>query len=460
MSFALSVSTEGAIGTPLHLISSQQYDTWYGSQDAVVQRWLLHVQFNGHGMAVIPSNDGHILKVIYVCQDLTHYFCLGNLSSQLPKGDYCLASEHSTDELNAILFSWGIASYRFDRYKKVNHCKSRLLIEDQAALDQACHLLEACKITRDLINTPAVDMMPRHLSAQIKTLAEQFNGQFSEVVGDDLLTQNYPMIHAVGRASDEAPRFIQLTWGDPSHPHLTLIGKGICFDSGGLNIKPGDSMRYMKKDMGGAAHAIGLAHLIMAHQLPVRLTLMVAAAENAISGNAFRPGDVLNTRKGLTVEIDNTDAEGRLVLCDALTAAADDKPDLMIDFATLTGACRVALGTELPGFFTRDREIAYQLMDAGEQTSDPVWHLPLHNAYKDYLHSEVADLVNSVPGPFGGAITAALYLEQFVDDCNWIHYDLMAWNRRALPGRPVGGEAMGLRATFAMLEKRYTQTSV
>lgn len=452
MSFAIST---GHSGTPLHLLNSDQYDTWFSAQDAVIQRWLLHVQFNGSGMAVIPSNDGHLQKIVYVCPDLTQFFCLGNLSNQLPKGDYVLVNDHSQAELEAILFSWGIASYRFDRYKKVVGCKARLLIDDQAAIDRAYIALEACKITRDLINTPAADMMPQHLSAQVKSLAEQFNGQFSEVVGDDLITQNYPMIHAVGRASAESPRFIQMTWGDPTHPHLTLIGKGICFDSGGLNIKPGDSMRYMKKDMGGAAHAIGLAHLVMAHQLPVRLTLMIAAAENAISGNAFRPGDILNTRKGLTVEIDNTDAEGRLVLCDALTAAADDKPDLMIDFATLTGACRVALGTELPGFFTRDRQLALQLMEAGDAVTDPVWHLPLHDAYKDFLHSEVADLVNSVPGPFGGAITAALYLEQFVEDCPWIHYDVMAWNRRALPGRPVGGEAMGLRATFAMLQQRY-----
>lgn len=286
-------------------------------------------------------------------------------------------------------------------------------------------------------------------------MADEFGAKVRDIVGSELLEQNYPMIHAVGRASEHDPRLIDMTWGDPEHPKVTLVGKGICFDSGGLNMKPGDSMRLMKKDMGGAAHTIGLAYLIMANKLPVRLRLLIPAAENAVSGNAFRPGDVIPTRKGLTVEIDNTDAEGRLVLCDALFEGASEKPDLMIDFATLTGACRVALGTDLPGFFTNQKQLAGDLMQAGEKISDPVWNLPLFRMYKEALHSEVADMVNSVPGPFGGAITAALYLEAFVEETPWVHFDVMAWNRRALRGKPVGGEAMGMRAMFEYLRQRY-----
>jgi leucyl aminopeptidase len=298
-------------------------------------------------------------------------------------------------------------------------------------------------------------MMPQDLSAQVKTLAEEFNADFDEIVGDALLQENYPMIHAVGRASAHAPRLLDLHWGDDNHPKVTLIGKGICFDTGGLNLKPGEAMRYMKKDMGGAAHTIGLAYLIMAAKLPIRLRLLIPAADNAVSSDSFRPGDVLKSRKGLTVEIDNTDAEGRLVLCDALTEGASEKPELMIDFATLTGACRVALGTELPGFFTNQQQLAGDLMQAGERVSDPVWNLPLHKAYKDALKSDIADLINSVPTPFGGAITAALYLEAFVDNTPWVHFDVMAWNRRSLPGRPIGGEAMGLRAMFNYLRNRF-----
>ena len=450
-----SAVIKGQQGTPLHLIEKQEYQNWLAQQPAITQQWLNTTGFKGYGSAVLPAADGSVSAALCVVEATSDYFACGQLASTLPAGTYVLQQDFATEALTAIAFGWGVGAYRFDRYTTKAPAQAQLAIADDLVLSEALQLIEGTRRVRDLINTPASDMMPQDLSASVASLAQEFGASFREIVGDDLITENYPMIHAVGRASVHAPRLLDLTWGDESHPKVTLVGKGICFDSGGLNLKPGDAMRQMKKDMGGAAHTIGLAYLIMAAGLPVRLRLLVAAAENAVSGNAFRPGDVLPTRKGLTVEIDNTDAEGRLVLCDALFEGASEEPDLMIDYATLTGACRVALGTDLPGFFTNQKQLAGELMQVGEKVSDPVWNLPLFRLYKEALSSEVADLANSVPSPFGGAITAALYLEAFIGDCPWVHFDVMAWNRRAFPGRPVGGEAMGMRAMFGYLRNRY-----
>ncbi|MBL0689945.1 MAG: leucyl aminopeptidase family protein, partial [Pseudoalteromonas sp.] len=315
---------------------------------------------------------------------------------------------------------------------------------------------DAINLARDLVNTPAADMMPQHLSQVMSDLADTFDGEFTQWVGDELLEQNYPTIHMVGRASENKPRLLDLKWGAVDAPQITLVGKGVCFDSGGLDLKPSSGMRNMKKDMGGAAHVIALAQLIMAANLPIRLRVLVPAVENAVSRNAFRPGDVIKTRKGIMVEIDNTDAEGRLVLCDALSEAQNDEPELIIDFATLTGACRVALGTELPGFFSTERDVANAIMDSGMQVNDPVWQLPLFEQYTPFLKSDVADMTNCSSTPFGGAITAALYLKEFVEpNTPWVHFDVMAWNLRALPGRPAGGEALGIRAVFTYLQNRF-----
>jgi len=290
----------------------------------------------------------------------------------------------------------------------------------------------------------------------VSKLATGHGAEIRVVTGQALLDEGYPAIHAVGRASTHRPRLIDLTWGDPGAPRLTLLGKGVCFDSGGLDIKPASGMRLMKKDMGGAAHAIGLADLVMSASLPVRLRLLVPAVENAIAGNAYRPGDVLATRKGLTVEVDNTDAEGRIVLSDALTEGAADTPDLMIDFATLTGAARIALGTELPAMFCNDEAVATGLAEAGRDVHDEVWRMPLHAPYRALIESKVADIANSASQPQGGAITAALFLQAFVPDAiSWAHFDIMAWTTTAKPARPVGGEAMALRAVFEFLERRY-----
>ncbi|WP_301180456.1 leucyl aminopeptidase family protein [Thalassolituus sp. UBA3500] len=452
MSAVLMHSQEG---TPLHLIEKEHYANWLDDQPEYVKQWLLHSGYAGSGHTVIPSSSGSIDSVLCVVESTEDFFVCGNLSSALPAGTYTPVSELSDESLLALAFGWGVGAYRFDRYTEKPAATAKLALNNEAVIEEAGRLIEGTKRVRDLINTPASDMMPQNISSAVHSLADEFGAKVRDVVGSELLEQNYPMIHAVGRASEHDPRLIDLTWGNQDHPKVTLVGKGICFDSGGLNMKPGDSMRLMKKDMGGAAHTIGLAYLIMANKLPVRLRLLIPAAENAVSGNAFRPGDVIPTRKGLTVEIDNTDAEGRLVLCDALFEGASEKPDLMIDFATLTGACRVALGTDLPGFFTNQKQLAGDLMQAGEKVSDPVWNLPLFRMYKEALHSEVADMVNSVPGPFGGAITAALYLEAFVEETPWVHFDVMAWNRRALRGKPVGGEAMGMRAMFEYLRQRY-----
>ena len=450
-----SAVIQGQQGTPLHLIEKHAYQGWLEQQPAMTKQWLSATNFKGYGVSVIPANDRQVSAALCVVESLGDYFACGQLASTLPEGTYVLTAALNSADLTAVAFGWGIGAYRFDRYTEKAPARALLAVDDANVLADATRLIEGTSRVRDLINTPASDMMPQNLAQTVKALAEEFDATFHEVVGDELLKQNYPMIHAVGRASVHQPRLLDLTWGDDKHPKVTLVGKGICFDSGGLNLKPGEAMRQMKKDMGGAAHTIGLAYLIMAANLPVRLRLLVPAAENAVSGDAFRPGDVLPTRKGLTVEIDNTDAEGRLVLCDALFEGASEQPDLMIDFATLTGACRVALGTDLPGFFTNQKQLAGDLMQAGEKVSDPVWNLPLFRMYKEALHSEVADMVNSVPSPFGGAITAALYLEAFVGDCPWVHFDVMAWNRRAFPGRPVGGEAMGMRAMFDYLRNRY-----
>jgi leucyl aminopeptidase len=441
-------------GIPLHLFEKNQYTQWLEQQDTFVQNWLDQSQFKEQGLALIPSKDGQLETAIFVSDDLSQFFACGDLAKVLPAKTFALKAnpEH---QLNTLI-AFGLASYRFDKYKTVTQGQAKLAVADKALIDQAEKFIAAATLVRDMINTPASDMMPQHMSTTMASLASEFNAQFSEIIGDDLLTQNYPIIHAVGRASCHAPRLLDMHWGKAEDPKVTLVGKGVCFDSGGLNLKPGGAMRNMKKDMGGAAHVLGLARLIMSHNLPINLRVLVPSVENAVSDNAFRPGDVLTTRHGLTVEIDNTDAEGRLVLCDALSEANNDEPEIIIDFATLTGACRVALGTELPGFFANDQATANALMLASEKSQDPVWQLPLHQAYKDMLKSDIADMVNSVPTPFGGAITAALYLEAFVKkDTPWIHFDVMAWNNRSLPGRPIGGEAMGIRAVFDMLATKY-----
>jgi leucyl aminopeptidase len=327
---------------------------------------------------------------------------------------------------------------------------------DRACLRAIAPELEAIARVRDLVNTPTQDMGPAELAAEVAALARRHRARFREWVGSALLKANFPTIHAVGRGSHRPPRLVELDWGKPRDPHLILVGKGVCFDTGGLDLKSADGMRWMKKDMGGAAHAIALAHLIMQAKLPVHLTVFIPAVENAVSADAYRPGEVIRTRAGVSVEVDNTDAEGRLILCDALAYAVEKKPDLILDFATLTGAARVALGPELPALFSNRDAVAAALLEAAEQASDPLWRMPLWKPYLRMLDSSLADIANAGSSRHAGAITAALYLQRFVPDTqSWAHLDVYAWNDSDRPGRPKGGEAQGLRAYFAMLKQRY-----
>ncbi|MBU2871854.1 leucyl aminopeptidase family protein [Colwellia sp. E2M01] len=446
-------------GTPLTIINETVYTTWLENQDPQNQAWLANTQYSGKGLALLPNNQGELSQVLFVVNNASDFFACGDLIKQLPEGQYLLQS--SPENIEAITFGWLVGAYNYDRYvsnksdKKLASLALGKVNNSTDIVTKAIRFAQATALTRDLINTPAADMMPEHLAQATDDLATQYNAKVIHIIGDELLTQNYPTIHAVGRASVHTPRLIDLRWGDSNNPKITLVGKGVCFDSGGLDIKPSAGMRTMKKDMGGSAHVLGLAQLIMAHNLPINLRVLIPAVENAVSNNAFRPGDVITTRKGLTVEIHNTDAEGRLVLCDALAEAENDEPELIIDFATLTGAMRVALGTELPGFFANNDDVAAGITLAGNKISDPVWRMPLYSPYDNLFSSSIADMTNCAAQPFGGAITAALYLQRFVEKTDWVHFDVMAFNIRHLSGRPLGGEAFGIRAVFDYLQARF-----
>ncbi|NMP31495.1 leucyl aminopeptidase family protein [Thalassotalea sp. M1531] len=452
MSYPLIYSQSGI---PLFVLSEAEYDSWHSSQTTFVKNWLANNDFEGQGWSTIPSQDGEISSVVVVVKTGTEYFACGDVINKLPVNQYLLKT--SQENLEATAFGWLIGSYKFDQYLNENKQLPTLAVDDEQLVSKSIKQYKATALVRDLVNTPAADMMPQDLARITKELAVEFGGTFTEIVGEHLLDENYPTIHAVGRASCHAPRLLDLRWGRSDAPKVTLVGKGVCFDSGGLDVKPAAGMRNMKKDMGGAAHVLGLARLIMAFNLDVQLRVLIPAVENAIAGNALRPGDVVKTRKGLTVEIDNTDAEGRLVLCDAIDEAVQEKPDMLIDFATLTGAMRVALGTELPGFFATSDETANGITNAGLPIQDPVWRMPLYQPYNALFKSDIADMTNCSAGPFGGAITAALYLQKFVPEgIDWCHFDIMAFNVRPLSGRPKGGEAFGIRAVFDYLQQKYT----
>jgi len=404
---------------------------------------------------LLPDAQGNARRVLAGIAAADDLYALAALPLRLPEGSYRLDAGLVALDAERAALGWGLGAYQFTRYRKAMRAPAKFAV-DGVVLRAIEARIEAATRVRDLVNTPTEDMGPAELVADVKSLAATHGVEFREWVGDDLLRDNFPTIHAVGRASHRAPRLAELRAGDARHPHVVVVGKGVCFDTGGLDLKSADGMRWMKKDMGGAAHAIALAGLILRAKLPLHLTLLIPAVENAVAGNAYRPGEVIRTRAGLTVEIDNTDAEGRLVLCDALTYASESKPDLIIDFATLTGAARVALGPDLPALFGNREDLAQAAVAAGRREQDPLWHMPLWAPYRAMLESRVADLANAGPSKHAGAITAALYLERFVPQTiPWLHLDTYAWNDADKPGRPAGGEALGLRAIFALLQQRY-----
>ena len=432
-------------------LSASALDEWLATQSVSTKTWVDANDFKAIPGTFCPIPDKkQTIRCVLVGVAKPDPWCLAGLPASLPQGDYFLDIDMNDDgvlvnnwdrqDLTRAVMGWGLGAYQFTRYKKSQKTMSRLVIPrdcERVALDA---LISSVTITRDLINTPAEDMMPEQLAASVEDLAATHGAKVSQTVGEDLLSDNYPAIHTVGRASTHAPRLIDLNWGNPSHPKLTLVGKGVCFDSGGLDLKPSKGMRQMKKDMGGAAHAIALANLVMQTSLPVRLRLLVPAVENAVAGNAYRPGDIITTRQGITVEIDNTDAEGRVILSDALSEASTETPDLMIDFATLTGAARVAVGTELPAMFCNDDKVAEGIRAASVAEHDEVWRLPLHAPYRELIESKAADIINSATSPYGGAITAALFLNEFVSDSvSWVPLRRNGLERPITPWSPGRG---------------------
>ncbi|MGQ0676405.1 MAG: leucyl aminopeptidase family protein [Rhodospirillales bacterium] len=422
-----------------------------------LKAWLGASGFTGAAgqIHLAPDEKGALERAFVGTGEGEALWALGDLPARLPAGRYRLDAPYDKKQQTRAALGWALGSYSFDRYKKRE--KKAVALDwpgkaDRAHVERAA---EAIFLARDLINTPAGDLGPQELAAAAQALARRHGAKCRVIVGDDLLKRNYPMVHAVGKASARAPRLVDFSWGTRG-PRIALVGKGVCFDSGGLDLKNSAGMKMMKKDMGGAAHALGLASMIMAAKLKVRLRVLVPAVENMVAGNAFRPLDILKSRKGLTVEVGNTDAEGRLILADALAEADSDKPALLVDFATLTGAARVALGPDLPALFANDDGLARDIQKFAAAEADPCWRLPLWKGYRQGLDSKVADLNNISESGFAGAIYAALFLKEFVSDATpWAHFDLFAWNNRARPGRPEGGEAMMLRALYAMIEDRY-----
>jgi leucyl aminopeptidase len=420
------------------------------------RRWAESQGFDGSPdtFCAIPDGKGGVSSILAGVRDGTDPWALAALPMKLPKGRYALGKGAVNLAPEAAAFGWDLGSYQFTRYRKARRKAADLQVEASGRVREALEMAQAVRLVRDLVNTPTEDLGPEHLSDAVREQAELFGAEFDEWVGDELLAQNFPAIHAVGRAASRPPRLLELNWGNAKHPRLAIVGKGVCFDTGGLDIKGAEGMRLMKKDMGGAAHALALARLVMQRKLPYRLQLLIPAVENAISGNAYRPGDVVRTRKGHNVEIGNTDAEGRVILCDALAYAVEQKPRTIIDFATLTGAARVALGPELPVMFANDDKLAERLLQAAAKVDDPIWRLPLWRNYRRLFSSDIADFNNSGRGGFAGAIVGALFLDYFVpEDIPWVHFDAFSWNDASRPGRPVGGEAQGLRAVLEALAK-------
>jgi len=445
--------------TPIHVLSPSGLPGWLDRLPPAERNWAETMEFSGKlgQTCVLPREDGTPGAVLIGAGDAAararSRFAIGAAIAGLPKGEYALQGQPDGVDADEIGLGYLLSLYRFDRYREQAPAQARLVAPKgvEAARLEAIAAGEA--LTRDLINTPAEDMGPDALAEVAQALAAEFDADLNVTVGEDLLKANFPLIHTVGRAADRAPRLIELRWGEGAQT-LTLVGKGVCFDTGGLNLKPGSSMALMKKDMGGAATVLGLARMIMALDLDLKLRVLIPAVENAVSGNAFRPGDILTARNGMTVEINNTDAEGRLVLADALAFANESPSDLTVCMATLTGAARVAVGPDIAPFYTDDGTLAAALTLAAQEVADPVWRMPFHAPYETMIEPGIADLDNAPKGGFAGSITAALFLRRFVPDCaSFVHFDIYGWQPSAAPARPKGGVGQGARAILASLSK-------
>lgn len=449
-------AADGA-AVPIHAIRTAEWKQWDERHPESLRRLAKAHDFQAQNARIllVPATDGSIERVLFGVGDKAAVNVMGALAQHLPAGDYRIAFAPREFNATTIAVAWGLGAYAFDRYKKRKRPAPRLAPPEGADMAEAARIVEACWLARDLVNTPTNDMGPDALHAAAENVARDSGAAFEAVVGDALLAQNYPLIHAVGRASAQAPRIVHIGWGDPAAPRVALVGKGVTFDTGGLDIKPSAGMRMMKKDMGGAAHALALGQLVMQSKLNLRLDVFLAIVENAISGDAFRPGDVIASRKGPTVEIDNTDAEGRLILADALARASEDQPALLIDFATLTGAARTALGPDIPPFYTGDEALASELAAASLEMNDPIWRMPLWDPYETEMDSPIADLKNTGDGAMAGSIYGALFLRRFVGAANWAHFDIFAWSPKEKPSRPQGGDAQALRAVYRVLKGRF-----
>jgi leucyl aminopeptidase len=450
--------------TPL---SEKAAPGWLENQPDAARKWAASHGFKGRVGQIlgIPDGKGGLERILLglgaESEGPVSPWNFAGLPGSLPAGTYALDSVPGPEFASAAALGWALGTYRFDRYLQVDADGPKphphLVVPEGCDMDQVVAAAKATFLVRDLVNTPANDMGPADLEREALDFAARFEAEATAIIGEELLDDGFPAIYEVGKGSERAPRLLDLRWGDPSHPKVTLVGKGVCFDTGGYDLKPTSAMALMKKDMGGAAHVLGLAQMIVMTRLPVRLRVLIPAVENSVSGNAFRPGDIIDTHKGLTVEIGNTDAEGRLVLADALALASEEEPELIVDFATLTGAARSALGPDVPPFFTDGDALARELEEAAAAACDPVWRMPLWSGYADRLKSTIADMRND-GGPFAGAITAALFLKRFVNAPDrWIHLDVYAWNPDKRPGRPVGGEAMAMRAVYGLISRRYAR---
>ena len=460
MSEVLSPTVEGPT-TPVHALAEADLAGFLGAQPAPVRRLAELAQFKARAGQVLlaPAEDGDLVLFGLGAGASADGMAFRALPGKLPPGDYRLATQAAGVAPEAIALAWALGAYAFERYKKPRKEPwPRLIAGEIAGLAEVKAIAEGCALARDLVNTPPNDMGPVQLEMAARETAEAFGAEISVVTGDALLEAGYPAVHAVGRAADptRAPRMIEISWGRPGDPLVALVGKGVVFDTGGLDLKPSSGMRLMKKDMGGAAHALGLAHMVMAAGLKVRLSVLLPVVENAVSGDAMRPGDVIASRKGLTIEIGNTDAEGRLILADALTRAAELEPVLTVDLATLTGAARAALGPQVIPFYTADEALAGELAQAAQTLADPLWRMPLWPGYDEALDSDIADLKNDPDGwAQAGSVTAALFLQRFAPKGSWAHFDIFAWNPKGRAGHPTGAEAQAIRALYAVLKARW-----